>query len=164
MVVDTQTKGWVVDVTDDLTAASPELLMAVGRMAANFNMLERFTELACIQTLGATDMEAAEIVMADIPFAALVTKFQALARRQADDSTKAEALEDLRGRLNAVGERRNRFVHALWEPAEAPRMSTATRYTARRKGGFVADVSEWSAADINDLAAEIEVLGHEVLE
>ena len=139
------------------SAVSEGVIKALGRLTVDFNMLEQVLAFRIWQLLGVNDQAVGRIATADLQYSLLVAKFYALCL-QRNGQPESTELEELRSRLIAVGDERNRMIHSVWGGGQDSDSSIALKFTARGKKGLRTSFENFRPKDIEDVAEEIRTL------
>ena len=140
-------------------AISPALLEPLGKVLANFNLLEN-TAAQFIWVLLSTDQRAGQITTAGMTLPELNDRLRHLYQHREKDPEKLVMMDKLHDQLLKLNTRRNRLVHAMWVAGDTADEGVAVLSGVRRKDLFAFE--SFSAEDIEkvsdraiDLASEL---------
>ena len=137
-----------------------DLLLALGKMTANFAMLEFHVATGIWFLIGGLP-RTGPIVTAGLSFKQLVNIFHALMLEKS--GTKPDAVETVGGFRKALfnaEEQRNKLTHSIW-PAGPEDRSTRNKDSIAR-GEWKLSIEKHSAEQISGLALEFEALALEI--
>ena len=144
-------------------AIADELLAPLGRMTANFAMLE-FQVSASIWLLIGGEQRMGQIVTADLSFKQLVNILHALVLyRTGDEPEFVSIAGELRTRLFEAEQQRNILTHSSWAAGYERGQSTRIKQTIR-KGEWKLSAEQYSADDISRVAEDFAVLTSDIVD
>jgi hypothetical protein len=119
---------------------SDAFLLALGRVTANFSILEgEITFFTC--SLISRDQRLGQIITAELSFRARVALLSAAFRHRVQDQTLIDELEALLDRAHHVEEKRNIPLHSNGVPARRRTTATGSKPRPRRGRGSSSRVS-----------------------
>ncbi len=152
----TEARGMVPAIRDDL-------LLALGKMTANFAMLEFRVSTSIWSLVGGGFPRTGQIVTAGLSFKQLVNIFHALVvERAGDNSDVINKAGEFRKRLFEAEQQRNTLTHSFW--AAGPGGQSTRIKDSVVKGEWKLSVKRHSADEISRLADEFGALAFEIFD
>lgn len=145
------------------TALSHDDLRAIGRITANFALLELMIS-NCIGSLLGTDGPTGQIVTAELSFSHLATLFSSLYRNRTSDPQAINELKNLLSLVAKAEEQRNKVTHSIWGADPAGGKLARLKTTAKRSSGLKYQVQEMTTEDLNEIADFISKVATDVTE
>lgn len=142
---------------------SDDFCVALGRVTANFSLLEEELKIMATALINPKDQQLGEIITAEIPFRGVVGLVSALFAHRCDDVTQRRVLDDILTRAMQVEARRNAMIHSEWLSAPGPEERIRIKTTAKKKTGLQHHTETMKAADISAIADQASELASEVL-
>jgi hypothetical protein len=134
------------------TALPPECLAEIGRVVANFALLEHELDIL-IHGLLKTDRHISRILTSELSFRTLLDASASLVRHiHGEEATRT--FSQILHSVSAAEEERNRIVHSLWG-AMGPDIAIRTKDSAKRAKGLNSQRPEYSPAELSRVASNV---------
>ncbi|HET9767646.1 MAG TPA: hypothetical protein VFS60_12405, partial [Thermoanaerobaculia bacterium] len=133
------------------TALDDESLSEVGRIVANFALLEVYL-LVLIHGLLKVPPSLGRLITTEQPFRSLVALAANLVRERSDPAIQTE-FRGVLTRIRSAEQRRNQIVHSVWGGAE--HYVLRTKYSAKESKGLVVRRERMTVADLHQVAYDI---------
>jgi len=145
------------------TALSNEFLVEIGRITANFALLEReLIELA--HFLLGVPVKSARAITSELSFRALQSLAASLIKEKYPPATTP--FKDILKSVGKCEERRNQIAHSLWgsgsRTTESEPLAVRTKYTAKQQKGLTLQREEMTVGDLFKIAAEISIAAYAI--
>jgi len=126
-------------------------LRAIGRITANFALLELMVSFCVWQLIG-SDQRLGQIITAELSFRKLLDLLSSLFRHRVSDPQLIEELNGLIAEAAQAEEKRNLITHSYWAASDTRETITRAKMTARRYGGLKHQFEPMSVQDLDDIA------------
>lgn len=134
------------------TALSNEPLAEIGRIVANFAVLEVYL-LVLIHGLLNLPASVARLVTTEQPFRSLVGMAANLVRARLDSSAQAD-FRSVLALVCAAEQRRNQIVHSLWGGGSEYEV-VRTKYTAKDSKGLLVQRERLTVAELHQVGYQV---------
>jgi len=124
----------------------------------------------CSQVVGAKIPGTGFIVTSEMSFSNLVTMLSALFKNAFNNQEVQDQLKVLLGRVDECSKHRNLVAHSIWTPEfdfvkeGKGDVIRRVKYTAKRKKGLTIQWENYSLADLNAIANEVEKVTNDIKE
>lgn len=141
-----------------------EILLAIGRIAVNFAIVEGTIAFYSEALLAPRDPnDVGRAVTANMSFKNLVHLLSSVHRLRVDDRSEQQRLDALLSRALTLEEKRNMVTHSRWSPTDNAGEVVRWKTTASKKRGLHDQFQHMTETELQSLADELNRLHADIV-